>query len=143
MRGAVALVAGQARMLALERIAGLVMIKILFGRHPVNEREVPPVVFRMALSTLLVVRELAVQSLRLSKFLGNLGVALLALQSRCTQANLVTARALCGAAKRCVGCGKRTRRNLRPHRRGRKNQRQEKHQRTDMTTRPDSEVLHR
>lgn len=109
-----ALVAGEARVLALENVSGVLVIEGL--RVPFNQWEVAAVMLRVATGTFLVGTRCNV--IRRVKAApggnagGDLGVAFEALERSFTAATLVAVGAVGGAIQRDMRLRKRTRRNL-------------------------------
>lgn len=77
-----ALIARHTRVLALQRIAGLVVIECLLRRNPVDEGEVFAVMLRMTLRAIVLIVESRMEAAPSGNFLRDFRVAALAVQHR-------------------------------------------------------------
>ena len=122
-----AAVARQSRVLALQYVAGLAVVKGSQRGVPANERKVFPVVLGVATGALLLTgtdgTKGGVQSAFGGYTGGNVGMALHALEAGRPGRQLVATGALGGTTQRLVRPRKRARRDLRPAR-GREQQEQ-------------------
>ena len=94
-----ALLASESRVFPFQWVACLVVIEHFLGRFPMDDLEVCSVVFGMAADTLVVVsllHQTGVIAPAVLKSLGNLSVALQALEVAVSPAKPVAGSALCG-----------------------------------------------
>lgn len=116
-----ALLASQAGMFAFQAIARKAVVKLCLRRLPMNEMEIFAIVFQMAAHAFLAVRishlNLGVITMLGLKPLGNLFMAIQALEGRRAGAELMATSAFRRAAQRLVSFRERTRGDLRASRR--------------------------
>lgn len=112
VRRVVALAAGNAGVLALQRISGLVVVEAFFRRNPVDQMKILAIVLRMTFRAVFPVSELRVQTAASCNLSSNFCVAPLTIQYRRALTHDVAARALRGTAERLMSLGKWPRRNL-------------------------------
>ena len=105
-----ALFASNAGVLSLEQITGEAVIELLYGRFPMNDRKIHPIMFEVASDAVFAIQILHLEQRMISPVLGeqagNFLVTVETLEGWRAGAELMATRTLSRTAERLVSFGK-------------------------------------